>query len=212
MRIAKYQNEQESRFAANKVVTCEICNPIIFQVFLSSYANECTGDYEPEYFNFDFTNNGYGEFIAEIRERAEEENDYYEDDIYTATPIETRSIQEIEKGLVALVPVEPAIYKSLTTIYEDCKKGNAYFHQQDYDKAIEYYRAAANNNSSDHIAFCLSLSYYLKGDYVSAVAAANHYYGSVYELPTFSRGLNCFVLDTTPIDELNYLLEKRITL
>ena len=189
-------------------------SPIIFQVFFSDFEDGHLIHEDARCFEFDFADNGYGKFLAEYKEIGTEEKEYYErmQEITTAVPIESRSIAEIEKDLISLVPVEPDLHKSYTTAYEDCKKAHEYFHHQDYDNAIEHYSAAADRQWTDHVAFCLSLAYYLKGDYPSAAAAASRYQGSVYEVATLGSrryGMNAFVLDTTPIDKLNYLLEMR---
>ena len=208
MQVSKYHSTTKQ---TNSPRRCEDCNPAIFQVFFSAYANDCVGDYEPDYLDFIFFENGYGKFIADLREDVEKEKAYNEwiAEINTAT-IDVEDLRELERSLVGLVPSKPERTVQTTYIYDDCAKGNECFHQQDYENAIQHYRTAAEHQWNDYVTFCLSLSYYLKGDYPNAAAIANRYNGSVYELPTFSRGMNCFVLDTTPIDKLNYLLERRM--
>lgn len=135
------------------------------------------------------------------------------DEIEGATIIETRNIAEIEKELISIVPVKPEMCSRYAMIFDDCKKGHEYFHQQDYDNAIQHYQAAIDCQNNDEISFCLALSYYLKGDYTNASKVANAFKGKVLEvefLGSSRYGMNPFILDTRLIDQLYYLLEKRL--
>lgn len=194
---------------------CAPCAHIVLQVFFSDFEDGILINDEASYLEFDFADNEYGKFKTDLKAIAAEKETYceYLDEFYSATPIEMRNLPEIEKELINLVPVEPAIYKGYTVAYEDCKKGHEHFHQQEYEQAIGYYRAAAMQQWNDHIAFCLSLAYYLKGDYANAATTASRYQGSVYEVATLGSwryGMNAFVLDTSPIEQLDYLLERRM--
>ena len=78
-------------------VMCAACNPILFQVFVSTYVYLCFEEYEPDYWALDFANKGYETFVAE-RKIIEEEDEKYEAkrkeafeeywDILCATPID----------------------------------------------------------------------------------------------------------------------------
>jgi hypothetical protein len=50
---------------------CELCNPIIFQVFFSNFEDgqliDNVWDYELDYFAFDFADNGYGKHVAALK-------------------------------------------------------------------------------------------------------------------------------------------------
>ena len=91
------------------------------------------------------------------------------DDIESATPIETRSIAEIEKELINLV------HAPLFNMPDTLKKGLEYFHEQDYKKAIEYFTKVADRQFNDTVSFCLALSYYLNADYANARRAIDCY-------------------------------------
>ncbi len=110
------------------------------------------------------------------------------------------------------MPATPDLAWKRVGAYNDLARGHECFHQQDYTNAIKHYQAALVRQFSDIAYYCLALSYYFIGDYNSAGVTANAYQGSVIELPLYSRGWSNLALDTTPINDLNYLIEKRLEL
>ncbi|MEI8280386.1 MAG: tetratricopeptide repeat protein [Bacteroidota bacterium] len=114
-------------------------------------------------------------------------------------------IIEIERELIGKVSVQPQIGWSTKMSRGLCKKGHEHFHQQQYKEAIEYYTQALELQTTDEIAFCLGLAYYLVGDYNNARRIANLYIGDRIEidvLPFFDR-------DTTIINKLFELIHYR---
>lgn len=170
MKVIKYKHEQETELASN-ILPCAPCQPIIFQVFFSDFEDGQLMDYvwdvEPWYFDFDFANNGYGKFKAALEEEVEEDKRL--DDIYNATPIETRDIREIERDLASLMPLKPERTVQTSYIYDHCAKGNEYFHQGDYSNAVEHYEAAlALRSQAEEVKLSLAMAYYFLGDYSNA--------------------------------------------